>query len=687
MEIVQKIEFGNERVARFGRSAVAGAVLVFLAACGGGGGGGTDVAADGSESPAVVAAKTPTSPEASRFLTQATMGPSEAEINKLSTMSYGAWLDEQFAKPQTLHRLYINQAAADLSSVGQQLSNTNFWDSWWAQSLGAEDQLRQRAAFALSQIMVISFADATLRNQTRGVASYYDMLGEHAFGNFRQLLEGVTYHPMMGIYLSHLKNQKEDPATGRVPDLNFAREITQLFAVGENKLNLDGTVVMGTNGRPEVAYTGADLAGLSQVFTALSWYAGPQTTDRTAARFRGENPNLERDWRPMQSYDEHTPNTSFHSISEKRFWGTTIPAQTKPTTDADIKIALDTIFNNPNVGPFISKQLIQRLVTSNPTPAYVARVAAKFNDNGSGVRGDMKAVWKAILLDSEARTASASPSYGKVREPLLRLSGMLRAFKAESVSGRFTGIGDTDNPATSLGQTPMFAPTVFNFFRPGYVPTSKAITDANLVVPELQITHDVSVAGYMNYIRGWTSLNAARDIQHNYDAEVALASTPSALVDRVNLLLFSGTMPDNLKTQITTAVTSRVIPAPVYPPSGTMPGTNGSFTKIADENGDFVVMGTRTVRYGANGSYVQRSVTGAGQCTNAFFGSDPIVGTAKVCEVMNTAPMAAASAPSAAASAPPPVATNQAAIDAAKRDRVYLAVYMSMTSPDYLIQK
>ncbi|MEO8526089.1 MAG: DUF1800 family protein [Caldimonas sp.] len=620
MNTVQNIEIGSGRFARFGRGAVATAVLLVIAACGGGSGS-TDPAAGGTDSPAVQAAKTPTATEAARFLTQATMGPTEAEINRLSAMQYGAWIDEQMAKPQTLHRLYINQASADLAAVGQQLSPTNFYDSWWSQALGADDQLRQRATFALSELMVISFANATLQNQTRGVASYYDMLGEKAFGNFRDILEGVTFHPMMGVYLTHLKNLKEDATTGRVPDLNFAREITQLFSVGEYKLNIDGTNQMGSDGRPAPAYKSADLEGLSQVFTGLSWYAGPQLTDRTAARFNGQNPDLSRDWKPMQDYNEYTANTSFHSISPKVFWTTTIPAQTKPDTLGDIKIALDVLFNNPSVGPFVGKQLIQRMVTSNPSPAYVARVATVFNDNGKGVRGDMASVWKAILLDPEARTVNTSPSYGKVREPLLRLSSMLRAFNAQSTSGRYTGIGLTDDPATQLNQTPMFAPTVFNFFRPGYVPTSKAITDANLVAPELQITHDLSVAGYMNYVRGWTQLNKTRDIQHDYTTELTLAATPAALVDRMNLLLFSGTMPDTLKTQIATAVGSRVIPAAVYP-----------------------------------------------------------AGTAA------SAP-AAASGSSGAASAPPPTPTNQAAIDAAKLDRVYLAVFLSMSSPDYLIQK
>ena len=613
MNTVQNFEIDNGgRVARFARAAVAAAVLVVIAACGGSGGGNgsTDPAGGGSDpTPPVIAATKPTAAEASRFLMQATMGPDEAEINRLTGMTYKEWLDEQYAKPQTLHRLYINQAAADLSSVGMQLSNTNFWDSWWSQALGADDQLRQRATFAMSEIMVISFADATLRNQTRGVASYYDMLGEKVFGNFRDILEGVTFHPMMGIYLSHLKNQKEDPATGRVPDLNFAREITQLFGAGQYQLNLDGTYIMGSDGRPATAYGPADLSGLSSVFTGLSWYAGPQYTDRTSRRFAGLDPNLERDWRPMQAYDEYTPGTSYHSINEKKFWATTIPATTKPDTLGDVKIALDTIFNHPNVGPFIGKQLIQRLVTSNPSPAYVARVAAKFNDNGQGVRGDMKAVWTAILTDPEARTVSTSDSAGKVREPVLRLSHMLRAFNAKSISGRYTGIGLTDDPATSLGQTPMYAPTVFNFFRPGYVPTSQTIMAQNLVVPELQIVTDVSVAGYMNYIRGWTPINTTRDIQQNYDAEVKLADTPAALVARMDLLLFHGTMSPTLRTQIEAAVASRVVPGPTYPP-----------------------------------------------------------GTA-------------------ASAVPTTMPTNQAAMDAARLDRVHLAVFMSMASPDYLVQK
>ncbi len=623
---MQKVQASEARTegrvdasARFARRAAALALLAFLAACGGGSGGSADGGtAGGGSTPTgpTTAGPTMSATDASRFLTQATYGPTSAEITRLSSMTYSAWLDEQFAKPQSLHRDYMNTAAADLAANGGTISPTNFFDSYWTQAISGDDQLRQRAAFALSQLFVVSFTNDTLRTQPRGVASYYDMLGANAFGNFRDLLEAVALHPMMGIYLSHLKNQKEDPTIGRVPDLNFAREITQLFTIGQYKLNADGSVVTGSDGKPVVAYVPSDLDGLSQVFTGWSWYAGPLTTDRTNRRFFGNDANLERDWRPMQDYNQYATNTNFHSISAKNFFGVTIAAQTLTTADTkgDLKIALDTLFNHPNVGPFVGRQLIQRIVTSNPSPAYVGRVAAAFNDNGAGTRGDMKAVWKAILLDSEARTVSTSASAGKVREPVIRLANFMRAFNAKSSSGRFLGIGNTDDPASRLNQTVLSAPTVFNFYRPGYVPSSKPIADAGLVAPEFQIVHDVSVAGYMNYMRSIVQVDTSRDIQQDYTAELALADKPADLVDRMNLLLFAGTMPDALRTQLIAAVTSRAIPAAVYP----------------------------------------------------------------------AVPPPASGASAAAPSGPP---TNQAAIDSAKRDRVYLATFLSMSAPDYLIQK
>ena len=229
--------------ARLAGVAAAAALCIALASCGGGSGSSTDTS--GSTPPA----NEPVSKaESARFLTQASFGPTEAEIDAVATTGYAAWLEAQFAKPQALHRSYLNQASADLAATGGTISDINFYDSWWSQAIAGEDQFRQRATFALSQIFVVSFADATLRNQPRGVSSYYDMLAANAFGNFRDLLQSVALHPMMGVYLSHLKNQKEDAATGRVPDLNFAREITQLFTVGQYKLNADGSNVLGSDG-------------------------------------------------------------------------------------------------------------------------------------------------------------------------------------------------------------------------------------------------------------------------------------------------------------------------------------------------------------------------------------------------------------------------------------------------------
>jgi uncharacterized protein (DUF1800 family) len=539
-----------------------GLTALVLAACGGGGGGG------GSDS----GLEGPTSQtNASRFAGQATFGANDATIAAVSSSGYTAWLNEQFAKPQTLHRTYMDQVTATLP-MGSTVNQNNFLESFWKQAVTGEDQLRQRVAFALSQIFVVSFVDGSVSNYPRGVACYYDMLGENAFGNFRDLLEDVTLHPMMGIYLSHMRNQKEDLASGRVPDENYAREVMQLFSIGLVQLNNDGTRKL-QNGQPIDAYTGEDIKGLAKVFTGWSWYAGPTAADRTRNRFFGGDANPERDCQPMQSYNRQgpTPTTAnYHSITEKRFLGVTIPPQTLETAapEADLRIALDTLFNHPNVGPFISKQLIQRLVTSNPSPAYVARVAAKFNSSG-GKRGDMKAVISAILLDPEARDIdSMNLGAGRLREPVLRLGNFLRAFQATSTSGFFRGINSTDDPATSLSQSPMRSGSVFNFYRPGYTPPGTTIAQDGMVAPEFQITHEVSVAGYLNYMRNWVSANSGRDIQPNFFTDRAVADDVVRLVERMNLLLMGGQMPVDLRAKIELAVGGRVVPAPTTDSAG-----------------------------------------------------------------------------------------------------------------------
>ena len=484
----------------------------------------------------------PTAEQSSRILSQGTFGPTAEEVNRLKTMGTAAWFNDQFAKKQTLHLAYMNSALASLPA-GQTLSENQFYESFWQQAIKGDDQLRQRVAFALSQIFVISFQNTSLASMPRGVAHYYDTLGAFAFGNFRDLLEAVTLHPMMGNYLSSLRNQKTVGA--RVPDENYAREVMQLFTIGLRQLNPDGS---NTTAPATETYTSDDIKGLAKVFTGWSW-AGP---DKSSGRFFGNSspaPDPNRDWLPMQNYP------AYHETLQKDFLGVSIPANTPG--EASLKIALDTLFNHPNAGPFFGRQLIQRLVTSNPSPAYVGRVAAAFANNGQGVRGDMKAVIKGVLLDAEAITPPTSNTAGKLREPVIRLANWMRAFHANSSSGRFL-LTSLDNPLNSLGQTPMRSPTVFNFYRPEYQPPNTSIATANLFAPEMQITEETSVVGYLNFMRNAISngTGTSSDIKADYTAELALAGTPDLLVDRVNLLLMQNRMSPTLRGQILAAINS-----------------------------------------------------------------------------------------------------------------------------------
>jgi uncharacterized protein (DUF1800 family) len=483
----------------------------------------------------------PSAEQASRILSQATFGPSAEEINRLSGMGTAAWFNDQFSKPQTLHLKYMNDAIAGLPA-GQNLSEVQFLQSFWQQAIKGDDQLRQRVTYALSQIFVISFQNDVLATMPRGVAHYYDTLGAFAFGNFRDLLEAVTRNPMMGVYLSSLRNEKTVGA--RVPDENYAREIMQLFTIGLRQLNADGS---DTTNPPTPTYTNDDIKGLAKVFTGWSW-AGPDTSRN---RFVGTiaNPDPNRDWLQMQSY------AAYHETLDKVFLGVTIPANT--SAEDSLKIALDTLFNHPNVGPFIGRELIQRLVSSNPSPAYIGRVAAAFANNGNGVRGDMKAVIKAVLLDPEAMTASTASSAGKLREPVLRLANWMRAFHVSSASGKFL-LPNTDDPLRSLSQTPMRSPSVFNFYRPEYQPPNTSLINANLFAPEMQITEETSVFGYLDFMRNAISVGTGsnREIKADYTPELALAATPDLLLDRINILLLQGQMSASLRSQILAAIAS-----------------------------------------------------------------------------------------------------------------------------------
>jgi len=546
-----------------------------LVACGGGGGDGGDEpsaaesAQDRQTAQAVNAPAGTSSGDAFRLLTQATFGPTEASVYRTMTLGAAGWVDEQLAKPAKpvhLARWNNDDAAAKLKDPKATAGSPSVVSSFYQQALQADDQLRQRAAFSLSEIFVVSTVDLG-NERAQAVASWLDMLDRDAFGNFRTLLQDVAMHPAMGLYLSHLRNKKEDLAQGRVPDQNFAREVMQLFTIGLVQLNSDGTPKHDIHGATLDTYGAADIEGLSSVFTGFSW-AGPDTLN---SRFSGTTQDPKRLTLPMQGYPQ------YHSMLPKSFLGTTVAAQSPANPSASLKAALDKLFAHPNVGPFISRQLIQRLVTSAPSPAYVARVAAVFNNNGSGVRGDMKAVFRAILLDNEARSATiaAGARYGKVKEPVLRLTAALRAFGVTSASGKVL-MSFTDDPGLQLGQTPLRSPSVFNFYRPGYIPAGGEAGSYGMTLPEMQITDESSVAGYANYmitavksgvgLKGIDGKAAKRDLQMNYAVLTPLATNPAALVDKVNSRLLGTPVNSTLRTELINAVTS--INVPVLKPDG-----------------------------------------------------------------------------------------------------------------------
>ncbi|MGA8109180.1 MAG: DUF1800 family protein, partial [Acidobacteriaceae bacterium] len=513
------------------------------------------------------------SPEdASRFLEQATFGATDADIHHLSLIGYQAWLNEQFALAPAPQEPFVEQAlmisnppcaATDVKCNAalfeqNEAGEIDFQDAFWQQALAGSDQLRERVKYALSEIFVVSSNNSTVQGEPRGEAGYYDLLGNDAFGNFRTLLNDITLNPMMGQYLSMQGNDKGNATTD--PDENYAREVMQLFTVGLYQLNDDGSQKLDGSGNPIPTYSNNDVMGLAKVFTGFSWNIPGDNSDNAWSNccvYVG--PGYGEDLLPMQSFPNH------HSTAEKDFLGMTIPASGTPDPVGDLKIALDTLFNHPNLPAFFSKQLIQHLVTSNPSPAYVSRVAAVFENNGTGVRGDMKAVITAILLDPEARDSAgdfSNPQYGKVREALLRYTEWARAFTAQSRTGSW-GIGSPEDPIWGLGQMAMRSPTVFNWFAPGYVPPGTSIAQAGLVAPEMQMTNVSTVVGYLNYVQDAIGSNdtSGSDIFSSYDAEINLAATPDALLDRLNLLLMAGEMDSTLRSEIINAVSGIAIPA------------------------------------------------------------------------------------------------------------------------------
>jgi uncharacterized protein (DUF1800 family) len=518
----------------------------------------TEVSDAGAPAASVAPRDLPTSTaEASRFLTKSTFGSTQLEIERVMQVGYSTWIEEQFAKSSSPHLSNVAELTATLGEDATQANPLWMQYSFWRNALSGGDVLRQRVAYALSQVFVVSQVNPDIN--LRMSANHLDILARNAFGNFRTLLEQVSLSPAMGVYLSHLGNRKSDLATGRLPDENYAREIMQLFTIGLFALNPDGTVKLDpADGLPMETYGVADIQGLAKVFTGFSW-GGPDTS---SARFVNRVVGVsDRDILPMQGYPQ------FHETGPKSFLGRTI--NTSAPEDS-LKQALDILFKHPNVGPFFGRLMIQRLVTSNPSPAYVGRVAAAFANNGKGVRGDMKAVIRAVLLDPEASrppTASASVN-GRLREPILRMTALMRALDATSTSKEFR-IANTDNPANSLGQSPMRSPSVFNFYRPGYVPPNSELSKFRLpgnvvpVAPELQITNEVSVAGWLSAAKAAidNGFGNGNDVRPNFTPLVAIAHTPSALVDRLILLMAPGSqIPMDLRNDIVATVSTITLP-------------------------------------------------------------------------------------------------------------------------------
>ncbi len=535
--------------------AVAAAAL--LAACGGGGGGSSPPPGGGpapapapspapSPSPTPVPTPTPTpapSPtppvakaandtEAARFLLQAQFSAPDSDMASLKTGGYLAWLNAQFAGPLGQTGVaWLDSRGHDSITAEQRYFFPQFGDFMiWNQLLTGPDQMRKRVAFALSEFFVVSLSPIDGFYPPYVIAAYWDVLTANAFGNFRTLLERLTLNAGMGFFLNTKGNLKEDVATGRQPDENYAREVMQLFTIGLYELNADGSLRLDANNQPIETYGQSDITNLARVFTGYDWdYLSNGGNFTNVAWHDYDVPNTRFATNPMSF------NANRHSNLAVSFLGTSIPAST--AGPEALRIALDTLFNHANTGPFFARQMIQRLVTSNPSPAYVGRVAAAFANNGSGVRGDLKAVWSAILMDEEARTAPAASDTlsGKLREPVVRFVQWARTVGVSSENGEYV-IYDLSGSDTSLGQSPLRSPSVFNFFRPGYVPPNTEIATAGKQAPEFQLLNETSTAGYINFMQ-WVTRGGYSDFKPTYAPLLPIAHDVPAVIAWLNLRL------------------------------------------------------------------------------------------------------------------------------------------------------
>ena len=469
--------------------------------------------------------------EASRFLIQASFGPNLEEIARVQKLGYAGWIDDQIKRPAMTHLPVLLAQPRD--AADGRIWNHRRKFVWWQQAVTAADQLRQRVAFAWSQIFVVSDKSTdAFTNHTDALCDYYDTLLGNSLGNFRELLRAVTYHACMGVYLTYLGNQKSEsslkvePPGSRRPDENYAREIMQLFTIGLYQLNLDGTRQL-KDGKPVATFNNDDVRELARVFTGMH-YVGHETNWL---------------WGPIQMLKPLEVYPQYHDPYSKTLLAglKNLPAHQSPTKDIDD--ALDCLFEHPNTPPFISRFLIQRLTSSNPSRAYLERVSRVFLDNGKGIRGDLTALVRAILLDPEARLAGSDPDTGKLREPYLRLVALVRAFsgKANDKEGIFQ-VAYLDD---LVGQEPGSANSVFNFYLPDYEPPGR-ISDAHMFAPEFEITNAVTAISLPNFIRDCIyhgSLGRwGANILLDFRQEIQLATELDLLMERLSVLLTGGRM-------------------------------------------------------------------------------------------------------------------------------------------------
>ncbi|MEM6912840.1 MAG: DUF1800 family protein [Pseudomonadota bacterium] len=491
--------------------------------------------------------------DAARFLLQASFGPHHESILEVQRRGYVGWLNHQMALPLSS---VAERVETSYAANGDNNGEKPLIGLFWEQALHGDDQLRQRLRFALSQIVVASLEDPATRRAMLAYLDYVDMLGEEALGNYCTLIRRVTFQPTMALYLTYYENQKADEDRGIVPDENYAREIMQLFTIGLEHLELDGT----PTGEP--TYDQNDVSGLASVFTGLALPGENFRNGRASVKvIRGD----------LVGYPQ------YHEPGEKRFLGTVVG----PGRDAieSVNAALDHLLAHPNVAPFISKQLIQKLVTSNPSPAYIERVARAFNAGefrapgdvlfGKGQRCDMQATTAAILLDPEARQRPGKDDQltGKVREPLIRVIHLMRAFGSQqdlTVDGTvpYANYLNSSHDPWAF-QSPFTSPTVFNFYRPSYAKPGSEVESMGAVAPETQLMTVSHLAVQTTWMASCVVTAGCEDgglFKPALAPFIKAADRPGALVDMLDLYLTANTLMPKTKRRITTALWSINVP-------------------------------------------------------------------------------------------------------------------------------